>query len=84
MQYEGDFSIQAIYGYEGNESELKATIMEAIEQATKQREFDAKVDKLKSSIHTLEQWFLNLDTEKKERRLKLETLNAELAALTSQ
>lgn len=82
LQYEGDFSIHTIYGYDGDSSELESTIMRAIEQANKQRELEEKIEKLKSSITKLEQWFANLDNEKENKAVELKKLQLELTSLT--
>lgn len=76
--YEGDFSIDAIRGYDGDENELIQRITAAIKADEKAEEKKKEVAKLKDEIKAIEHWQGNLPLEMEKKAKKLETLKQQL------
>ena len=78
---EGDFYIDAIKGYTGDETELENRITAAIAAAEKRQETQDEIDRLKRSISELESWFAELEASKARKMQSLVTARARLAEL---
>ena len=78
---EGDFYIEAIKGYSGDETELENRITAAIAVAEKRVKHKKEIETTKRSIAEIESWFSSLEATKASKTKLLESHRAKLAEL---
>ena len=78
---EGDFYIEAIKGYSGDETELENKITAAIAVAEKRAKHKKEIDSVKRSITEIESWFNSLEATKASKTKLLESYRAKLSEL---
>lgn len=76
--------IHRIYGYEGDADELESKIDKATDQKVKIMKIESSIEKKKSELQTIENWFASLEEQQKANLQKKNTLTTELEQLNSE